>query len=43
MLDALCLCEEALSDLARLDDGTPSVSALNMARAVIAKARGGNL
>jgi hypothetical protein len=38
MLEALRLCEEVLSDLARLDDGTPSVSALNMARDAIAKA-----
>lgn len=41
MLAALQLCEEVLSDLARLDDGTPSVSALNAARAAIAKAVGG--
>jgi hypothetical protein len=40
MLEALRLCEEVLSDLARLDDGTPSVSALHMARAAIAKAAG---
>ncbi len=40
MLDALELCEDVLSDLARLDDGTPSISALNMARAAIAKAKG---
>jgi hypothetical protein len=38
MLEALQLCEDVLADLARLDDGTPSVSALNMARAAIAKA-----
>lgn len=38
MLEALRLCEEVLCDLARLDDGTPSVSALHMARTAIAKA-----
>ena len=43
MLDALELCEDALSDLARLDDGTPSVNALNAARSAIAKAKGGNI
>jgi len=41
MLEALELCEDVLSELARLDDGTPSVSARNMARAAIAKAKGG--
>jgi len=41
MFDALELCEEVLSDLARLGDGTPSVSALNAARTAIAKAKGG--
>ncbi len=41
MLDALALCEEVLSDLARLDDGTPSASALNMVRAILAKAKRG--
>jgi hypothetical protein len=41
MLDALELCEDALSDLARIDDGTASISALNAARAAIAKAKGG--
>jgi hypothetical protein len=40
MLRVLELCEDVLSDLARLDDGTPSVSELNAARAVIAKAKG---
>lgn len=40
MLEALRLCEEVLSDLARLDDGTPSVSALIMARDAILKATG---
>jgi hypothetical protein len=40
LLDAVELCEEVLSDLSRLDDGTPSVSALNMARDAIAKAKG---
>lgn len=41
MLEALQLCEDVLSDLARLDDGTPSISALNAARKAIAKATGG--
>ncbi|HEY1757706.1 MAG TPA: hypothetical protein VGG72_20205 [Bryobacteraceae bacterium] len=41
MLRVLELCEDVLSELSRLDDGTPSVSALNAAREVIAKARGG--
>ena len=41
MFDALELCEEVLSSLARLDDGTPSVSALHMARDALAKAKGG--
>lgn len=41
MLEALRLCEDVLSELARLDDGTPSVSALNAVRAAIAKAEGG--
>lgn len=41
MLAALQLCEDVLSDLARLDDGTPSISALHMARDAIAKAEGG--
>lgn len=40
MLEALELCEDVLADLARLDDGTPSISALNMARAAITKAKG---
>jgi hypothetical protein len=40
MLEALRLCEQVLSDLARTDDGTPSVSALHMARDAIAKAEG---
>jgi hypothetical protein len=39
LLEALELCEDALSDLARLDDGTPSISALHAARAAIAKAK----
>jgi hypothetical protein len=38
MLEALILCHEVLRDFARLDDGTPSVSALFMARDAIAKA-----
>ncbi len=41
MLQALELCEDVLSDLARLDDGTPSISALNVVRAVLAKAKRG--
>jgi hypothetical protein len=41
MLKALELCEDVLSELARLDDGTPSISALHMARDAIAKATGG--
>ena len=41
MFDALELCEEVLAWCARLDDGTPSVSALNMARDALAKAKGG--
>ncbi len=40
MLEALRLCEDALSELARTDDGTPSISALLMIRAIIAKTRG---
>jgi hypothetical protein len=40
MLEALELCEEVLAELARVDDGTPSISALNVARAAIAKATG---
>jgi transcription initiation factor IIE alpha subunit len=35
LLEALELCEDVL---ARLDDGTPSISALHAARAAIAKA-----
>ena len=42
MLRVLELCEDVLSDLWRLDDGTPSVSALNAARDIIAKAKGGD-
>jgi len=42
MFDALELCEDVLAELARLDDGTPSVSALNMTRHVLAKAKGGD-
>ena len=41
MVEALELCEDVLSDLARLDDGTPSISALNMVRAILAKAKRG--
>src|SRR5208282_4446447 len=32
LLEALELCEDALSGLARLDDGAPSISALHAAR-----------
>jgi hypothetical protein len=38
LLEALELCEDVLAELARLDDGTPSISALHAARAAIAKA-----
>ena len=41
MLDALELCEDVLSELARLDDGTPSITALNAARTAIAKGKAG--
>lgn len=37
MLEALELCEDVLSELARTDDGTPSISALNMIRDILAK------
>jgi hypothetical protein len=40
-LAALVLCEDALSELARLDDGTCSISALNAARAAIRRAKTG--
>lgn len=40
LLEALKLCEDALSELARTDDGTPSISALQEARAAIAAAEG---
>jgi len=40
MLSALKLCEDVLSDLVRLDDGTPSISALNLVRAVLGKTKG---
>jgi len=39
MLEALELCVDCLADLARLDDGTPSISALDRARAAIARAK----
>jgi hypothetical protein len=41
MVEALEVCEDVLSDVARLDDGTPSVSALNMVRDILAKTEGG--
>lgn len=37
LLDALQLCEEVLSHFARLDDGTPSVSALTGVRDLITR------
>lgn len=40
MLAALELCADVLSELARLDDGTPSISALTLTRAAISKATG---
>jgi hypothetical protein len=40
LLEALGLCEDALSELARLDDGTCSISALYATKAAIAKAKG---
>ena len=39
LLDAAILAEDVLSDLARDDDGTPSVSALLQLRAAIRKSR----
>lgn len=39
MLEALELCADVLSVLARLDDGTPSISALHLARDLIAKVK----
>ena len=35
MVAALELCADALGELARLDDGTPSISALHLARAAL--------
>jgi len=40
LLEALELCVECLAEFSRLDDGTPSVSALTRARAAIARAKG---
>jgi len=37
IVEALELCIDVLSELARLDDGTPSISALHLARDVLAK------
>ena len=37
LLEVLHLCEEVLSHYARLDDGTPSVSALHGVRDLIAR------
>jgi len=39
MLKALELCARCLADLARPDDGTPSISALTQAHAAIARAK----
>jgi hypothetical protein len=39
MFDALELCEDALAELLRLDDGTCSTSGLFAAREALAKAR----
>jgi hypothetical protein len=39
MFDALEICEDALAELSRLDDGTCSTAALIAARAILAKAR----
>jgi len=41
LLEAAILAEDVLSELARLDDGTPSISALNLLRNAIKKASGG--
>ena len=41
LFDALELCVDCLAELARLDDGTPSVSALAQARAAIARVKKG--
>ena len=43
MLNALRLCEDVLSDLARIDDGTPSITALNLVRAVLATTKGSEI
>ena len=40
LFDVLELCVECLSELTRLDDGTPSFSALDRGRAAIARAGG---
>jgi hypothetical protein len=42
LFDALELCVDCLADFARLDDGTPSVSALEQARAAIARVKKGH-
>ena len=39
MVAALELCADALSELARLDDGTPSISALHLARTALDKVK----
>ena len=41
LFDALELCVDCLAELARSDDGTPSVSALDQARAAIARVKKG--
>jgi len=40
LLEAAILAEDVLSEIARLDDGTPSISALGLLRAAIAKVKG---
>jgi hypothetical protein len=39
MVAALELCADVLGELARLDDGTPSISALHLARAALDKVK----
>lgn len=43
MLNALRLCEDVLADLARLHDGTPYITALNLVRAVLGKTTGSDI
>jgi hypothetical protein len=42
LFEALESCVDCLADLARTDDGTPSVSALDQARAAIARIKKGH-